>query len=181
MDGQQLLGGGAARLRAGRPVGIRASHVQGLAVNNLRALLWSADALRACRERYPVLFPFFHTKLKNTDNLEHGFAIACALNQGKKGEYNRILSSSARADFLEALSNDPERAFSLGRSKRRASMYDEPEFLRERDAAAANDGSSSNPWGVLAMAYLWARRRRSRSRPRLPPMRPCAPTTAAKG
>ena len=41
----------------------------------------------------------------------------CMLNQGHKGELSRILATSARADFLEALSNDPQ-ACAWGRDAR---------------------------------------------------------------
>ena len=147
-------GGGLARQRASRPLGIRSSHVQGLAANNLHQMMWCPDALRACRDRYSELFLAFNNKLSNTDNIELGFSTLCTLNQGHKGDFHRVCSTSARADMMEALSNDPELAFQMVRRQRHAAKYDNPEFVRERDAMRFNDGSSSDPWSDGAMAYL---------------------------
>jgi hypothetical protein len=76
--GDQLcrpFGGGKTRIQAHQLVGIRAAHVGGLALNNLRAMLEAGNARATIRRRSPSTFVEFMEPTMYQDNLEIGFCV----------------------------------------------------------------------------------------------------------
>ena len=136
------FGGGAARVREGRRVGVRAASVQGLAGQNMTALLEGADTRFAFRHRYgEAMARWLNEKVSNTDNLEHGFGVGVQLNGGVKGEFDQMAASMVRADFYEQLKNDRSTNIVLPGS--RTDMYDEVELADKKNTF--NNGSAEDP------------------------------------
>jgi len=91
-------------------------------------------------------------KVGNTDNLEAGFSIGASLCGGVKGEFEQLIQSFIRADFLESLQNDPTLGLAIGGSKRPA-KYDGVELKTEKKAEEWNDGKSVDPDSVGQLEY----------------------------